>query len=149
MLPGSFCPSASLAYLYEKLQGDYCILLPEYNGHYAGSAFTTRRDEAAEVGIELYRQLLDNGVAVDHCLFDGAPCISLPGFYKKFMYCIFKRILDKVRGKSVNDVLEIPQSDREARRVSGWHGAIVSEGLQPYGVDRFTTQTGRSLSQPR
>ena len=41
MLPGSFCPSASLAYLYEKLQGDYCILLPEYKGHYAGSAFTT------------------------------------------------------------------------------------------------------------
>ena len=100
----------------------------------------------AEVSIELYRQLLDNGVAVDHCLFDGAPCISLPGFYKKFMYCIFKRILDKVRGKSVNDVLEMPQSDRGARRVSGWHGAIVSEGLQPYGVDRFTTQTGRSLS---
>ena len=31
----------------------------------------------AEVGIELYRQLLDNGVTVDHCLFDGAPCISL------------------------------------------------------------------------
>lgn len=44
---------------------------------------------------------------------------------------------------------EMPQSDRGARRVSGWHGAIVSEGLQPYGVDRFTTQTGRSLSQSR
>ena len=44
---------------------------------------------------------------------------------------------------------EIPQSDRGARRVSGWHGATVREGLQHYGVDRFTTQTGRSLSQPR
>lgn len=44
----------------------------------------------------------------------------------------------------------MPQSDRGARRVSWWHGAIVSERLQPYGVDRFTTQTGRwSLSQPR
>ena len=43
----------------------------------------------------------------------------------------------------------MPQSDRGARRVSWWHGAIVPEGLQPYGVDRFTTQTGRSLSQPR
>ena len=44
----------------------------------------------------------------------------------------------------------MPQSARGARRVSWWHGAIVSEGLQPYGVDRFTTQTGRwSLSQPR
>ena len=41
------------------------------------------------------------------------------------------------------------QTVGEARRVSGWHVAIVSEGLQPYGVDRFTTQTGRSLSQPR
>ena len=44
---------------------------------------------------------------------------------------------------------EMPQSDRGARRVSGWHGATVREGLQTYGVDRFTTQTGRSLSQPR
>ena len=44
----------------------------------------------------------------------------------------------------------MPQSDRGARRVSWWHGATVSEGLQPYGVERFTTQTGRwSLGQPR
>lgn len=43
----------------------------------------------------------------------------------------------------------MPQSDRGARRVSWWHGATVPEGLQHYGVDRFTTQTGRSLSQPR
>lgn len=43
----------------------------------------------------------------------------------------------------------MPQSDRGARRVSRWHGATVREGLQHYGVDRFTTQTGRSLSQPR
>ena len=41
------------------------------------------------------------------------------------------------------------QTVGEARRVSGWHGATVREGLQTYGVDRFTTQTGRSLSQPR
>lgn len=139
MLPGSFCPSASLAYLYEKLQDDYCILLPEYNGHYAGSTFTTRRGEAAEVaaylathdmrhvcllygqsmgaevGIELYHQLLDRGVAVDHCLFDGAPCTSLPGFYKKFMYRIFKRMLDKVRGKSVEDVLQMPLFKKMSR----------------------------------
>ena len=43
----------------------------------------------------------------------------------------------------------MPQSDRGARRVSGWHGVTVPDGLQHYGVDRFTTQTGRSLSQPR
>lgn len=131
MLPGSFCPSSSLQYLYEKLQDDYCILLPEYNGHYAGSTFTTRQNEAAEVaawllahdmrqvhllygqsmgaevGIELYRRLLDQGVAVGHCLFDGAPCIALPGWYRNFMYFIFKTMLSKVKGKSVDDVLEM------------------------------------------
>lgn len=34
MLPGSFCPSSGLNYLYEKLKDDYCIVLVEYNGHY-------------------------------------------------------------------------------------------------------------------
>lgn len=43
----------------------------------------------------------------------------------------------------------MPQSDRGARRVSWWPWRNRVEGLQPYGVDRFTTQTGRSLSQPR
>lgn len=166
----------------------------------------------AEVSIELYRQLLDNSVAVDHCLFDGAPCISLPGFYKKFMYCIFKRILDKVRGKSVNDVLEMPlfkklahgdpdsirptveafaatspilttesirneteccytfdfpAFDENAQRKMHFFYAKEEKAYRTCyrgvkkaypnaaytivtgRVDRFTTQTGRSLSQPR
>ena len=146
MLPGSFCPGASLAYLYEKLQADHCILLPEYNGHYAGSTFTTRQNEAAEVtaylqahdihtvqllygqsmgaevGIELYKQLLDQGVTVEHCLFDGAPCVSLPVWYKKFMCAIFKKVLGKVKGKSVDEALntklfkKLAHGDPEAMR---------------------------------
>lgn len=32
-------------------------------------------------------------------------------------------------------------------KLVAWRNRV--EGLQPYGVDRFTTQTGRSLSQPR
>lgn len=43
----------------------------------------------------------------------------------------------------------MPQSDRGAPmcKLVAWRNRV--EGLQPYGVDRFTTQTGRSLSQPR
>ena len=41
MLPGSFCPSKGLKYVYEKLQDAYRIILPEYNGHYENSTFTT------------------------------------------------------------------------------------------------------------
>ena len=33
MLPGTFCPSISLKYVYEKLSDAYQILLPENNGH--------------------------------------------------------------------------------------------------------------------
>lgn len=49
MLPGSFCPSEGLDYLYKKLEDDYHIILQEYNGHYENSTFTTRKNEAAEV----------------------------------------------------------------------------------------------------
>lgn len=88
MLTGSFCQSTYLAYLYERLKNDYYIILPEYNGHYADSTFTTRQNEAkeiadylhrcdiahikmlygqsmgAEVTIELLRQLLGTNIAV-------------------------------------------------------------------------------------
>ena len=43
----------------------------------------------AEVSIELYRQLLDNSVAVDHCLFDGAPCISLRELFARHCHKSF------------------------------------------------------------
>lgn len=43
----------------------------------------------AEVSIELYRQLLDNSAAVDHCLFDGAPCISLRELFARHCHKSF------------------------------------------------------------
>ena len=48
MLTGSFCQSKSLACLYERLKKDYYIILPDYNGHYADSTFTTRQNEATQ-----------------------------------------------------------------------------------------------------
>ena len=77
----------------EKMQDDYCIVLPEYGGHYENSTFTTRANEAgqvtdylvthnmthirmiygqsmgSEVGVELLRQLTARDIVVDHCFF--------------------------------------------------------------------------------
>ena len=129
MLPGSFCPSTGLKYLYERLEDTYRIILPEYNGHYENSTFTTRQNEAAEVteylrknhidhirmiygqsmgaevGIELFRQLRDNSIAVDHCFLDGAPCIKLPWLLKKVMYRKFKMMLNMLREKDIDQIL--------------------------------------------
>lgn len=101
MLPGSFCPSSSLKYLYENLSDTYQILLPEYNGHDENSTFTSRQKEAkeiveyiqkeqikkikmvygqsmgAEIGIELFHQFLQENMEVEYCFFDGAPCTKL------------------------------------------------------------------------
>ena len=130
MLPGSFCPSASLKYLYAPLSDAYRILLPEYNGLDAGTAFTTRSNEAreiadylqahdvrhirmlygqsmgAEVGIELFHQLRQRHVEVDCCFWDGAPCIRLPRLYRKFMVLKFKSLLGMVRGKDIDHILK-------------------------------------------
>ncbi len=129
MLPGSFCQSISLAYLYERLMTDYCIILPEYNGHYANSTFTTRQNEAkeiadylqehninhikmlygqsmgAEVTMELLGQLEEQHIAVDHCFLDGAPCIKLSPLYKKVMYLKFKTMIGIIKKKGVDYVL--------------------------------------------
>lgn len=131
MLSGSFCPSKGLKYVYEKLEDTYRIILPEYNGHYENSTFTTRQTEAAEVieylrknqidhirmiygqsmgaevGIELFRQLQEKHIAVDHCFLDGAPCIKLPGFAKKVMYLKFKKMIDTVREKDIDQILNL------------------------------------------
>ncbi len=130
MLTGSFCPAAALEYLYGPLSKDYYVVVPEYNGHYEGSpAFTTRKNEAAtivefikkhnissvamvygqsmgsEVGLELLRQLTKFGVNVKHAMFDGAPCIRLSKPYKSFMYFKFKTMINMMRDKSVDDVI--------------------------------------------
>lgn len=129
MLTGSFCQSASLKYLYERLKNDYYIILPEYNGHYANSIFTTRQNEAkeiadhlqeygishvkmlygqsmgAEVAIELFRQLQEKSIEVDNCFLDGAPCIKLSSLYKKVMYLKFKSMIGMIKKRDIDSLL--------------------------------------------
>lgn len=131
MLSGSFCTSGSLKYLYEKLTDDYCIILPEYGGHYENSTFTTRQNEAAEiadyikshgisqikmiygqsmgaeVGIELLKQLTDDGIDVEQCFFDGAPCIKLSPLYKKLMYLKFRTMVNMIKKKGADGVMDM------------------------------------------
>lgn len=139
MLPGSFCPSSGLNYLYEKLKDDYCLILPEYNGHYENSTFTTRQNEAkevveyiqkqnihtikmiygqsmgAEIAIELFKQLEKTNINVDYCFLDGAPCIKLPYLYKKFMHFKFNQILKMMKKKEVDQILNMKLIKKIAR----------------------------------
>ena len=146
MLPGSFCKSESLKYLYERLTADHYVILPEYNGHYENSTFTTRQNEAkeireyiqkngidrikmlygqsmgAEVTIELFHQLLGANIEVDHCFLDGAPCTKLSPAYKKVMYLKFKTMINMLRKKDIDSILngkiirKISHGDTEALR---------------------------------
>ena len=133
MLTGSFCPGESMENLYSKLQEEFYIIVPTYNGHYEESKdFTTRQGEASEikqyikeneidtiqmiygqsmgseVGIELLRQLLDEGIDVETTLFDGAPCIVLSKAYKAFMYWKFKTMISMLNGKTLDEAMNIP-----------------------------------------
>lgn len=139
MLPGSFCPSSGLNYLYEKLKDDYCIVLVEYNGHYENSTFSSRQNEAkgiaeyiqkqnihtikmiygqsmgAEIAIELFKQLEKTNINVDYCFLDGAPCIKLPYLYKKFMHFKFNQILKMMKKKEVDQILNMKLIKKIAR----------------------------------
>ena len=139
MLPGSFCPSSGLNYLYEKLKDDYCIVLVEYNGHYENSTFSSRQNEAkgiveyiqkqnihtikmiygqsmgAEIAIELFKQLEKTNISVEYCFLDGAPCIKLPNFYKKIMYFKFNQILKMMKKKDVDQILNMKLIKKIAR----------------------------------
>ncbi len=130
MLPGSFCPAKSMEGIYSALCDKSFIIAPDYNGHYENSSdFTTRQNEAceiknfiienniksvkmiygqsmgSEIGIELMRQLMDEGVRVEYSFFDGAPCIKLSKLYKAFMHFKFKTMINIVRKKTVDDVM--------------------------------------------
>ena len=129
MLQGSFCNCKSMEYLYNILKDDHCIILSEYTGHYENSTFTTRKQEAAyiaeylkenniqavdliygqsmgaEIGIELLYQLTNNGIKVNNSFFDGAPCIKLSYLYKKFMYFKFKTLINMIKSKSIDDLM--------------------------------------------
>ena len=131
MLTGSFYPSSGLKYLYEKLKDDYCLILPEYNGHYENSTFTTRQNEAKEL-IEyiqkqnvhtikmIYGQSMGAEIAielfsVEYCFLDGTPCIKLPYLYKKFMYFKFNQILKMMKKKDVDQILNMKLIKKIAR----------------------------------
>lgn len=129
MLPGSFCPSKALEYLYSELQSEFYICTADYNGHYENSAFTSRQGEAeeivhylqkekitdvkmiygqsmgVEVGIELMHQLLEKGISVEHAFFDGAPYIRLSRLYKAFMNLKFRKLIHMMNHQSAEDVL--------------------------------------------
>ena len=139
MLTGSFYPSSGLKYLYEKLKDDYCLILPEYNGHYENSTFTTRQNEAkelieyiqkqnvhtikmiygqsmgAEIAIEWFKQLEKTNISVEYCFLDGTPCIKLPYLYKKFMYFKFNQILKMMKKKDVDQILNMKLIKKIAR----------------------------------
>ena len=131
MLSGSFCPGNCMEYIYKRICDDLYIIVPTYNGHYEGSReFTTRQNEAAEIvrylidnnianikmiygqsmgaeiGIELISQLNRAGIGFDCAFFDGAPCITLSKIYKNFMYFKFRTLINIVRKKSVDELLE-------------------------------------------
>lgn len=132
MLAGSFCPSESLETLYSQLKNDYFIIAPTYNGCSENSrAFTSRQGEATEIcsyiknsgitavkmiygqsmgceiGIELMKQLLDNGILVESGFFDGAPCSFLPKPIRKIMYIVFKRFAKAFQGATLEEAMNI------------------------------------------
>ncbi|MBQ8150732.1 MAG: alpha/beta hydrolase [Clostridia bacterium] len=132
MLPGSFCPASAMAYLYEELLEEACIIAPDYNGHYEGSPdFTTRQQEAgeilnflqengishaaliygqsmgAEVGMELLSQMQRQGLTFGSAFFDGAPMISLSKPYRALMRLKFSVMLRLIRSGSIEKVLKL------------------------------------------
>lgn len=133
MLPGSFCPAESMKNLYDKLCSDFYVIAVTYNGHYEGSKdFTSRQGEAAEIlqylndcgigeikmiygqsmgaeiGIEILRQLSDNGISVQKAFFDGAPCIKMTRISKAFMLIKFRSLVQMVRTKPIDAIVKIP-----------------------------------------
>ena len=132
MLAGSFCPVESMKDIYGILQNDFYIIAPTYNGHYENSPdFTTRRNEArlvadylhtnsissvaiiygqsmgAEISIELLRQLKEKNISIDAVVLDGAPCIKLSAAYKAFMRFKFSAFIKMLKGKTVEQAMNI------------------------------------------
>nr|MBP3598809.1 alpha/beta hydrolase [Eubacterium sp.] len=131
MLTGSFCPGECLEYIYSRME-NYYVVVPTYNGHYEGAKdFTTREGEAkeireylsklhidhihmiygqsmgSEIGMELYRQLLNAGIKVDHMFFDGAPMIRLSPIYKRFMRFKFRTMIRMFRDKTMDEAMNM------------------------------------------
>lgn len=131
MLTGSFCPGECLEYIYSRMK-DYYIIVPTYNGHYKDSKdFTTRENEAkeireylyglgiqeihmiygqsmgTEIGMELYKQLSEEGISVQQLFFDGAPMIRLSAAYKSFMRFKFGTMVKIFRDKNIDEAMNM------------------------------------------
>lgn len=131
MLTGSFCPGECLEYIYSRM-ANYYIIVPTYNGHYKDAKdFTSRENEAreireylyrlgierihmiygqsmgAEIGMELYRQLIDEGIKISNLFFDGAPMIRLSRAYKAFMRLKFSTMITMFRDKNIDEALNM------------------------------------------
>ena len=131
MLTGSFCPGECLDYIYSRMC-NYYIIVPTYNGHYKDSKdFTTKENEAreikeylyrsgieqihmiygqsmgTEIGMELYRQLFDEGIKVCNLFFDGGPMIRLSRAYKAFMRFKFGAMIKLFRDKTIDEAMNM------------------------------------------
>lgn len=69
----------------------------------------------AEIAIELFKQLNENQIQVDHCFLDGAPCIKLSYLYKKIMYFKFNQMLKIMKKKDINQILNMKLLKKIAR----------------------------------
>ena len=137
MLTSSFCSAESLSYLYEELNNDYFIIVPEYNGHYEGSKdFTSSQKEAkeivaflkengisdicliygqamgAEIGMELISQLLKQRINMESAFFDGGTFLKQPKLYKAIMNFKHKSMMNKMKTQSVDEVVSWKSVDQ-------------------------------------
>ena len=137
MLTSSFCSAESLSYLYEELNSDYFVIVPEYNGHYEGSSdFTTSNTEAkeivdflkengisdvcliygqamgAEIGMELISQSLKQRITIESAFFDGGTFLKQPKLYKAIMNFKHKSMMNKMKTQSVDEVVNWKSVDQ-------------------------------------
>lgn len=151
MLTGSFCPGECLEYIYSRMD-NYYIIVPTYNGHYKDAKdFTSRENEAreireylygqgiervhmiygqsmgTEIGMELYRQLTDEGIKVNSLFFDGAPMIRLSRAYKAFMRFKFTTMINVFRDKTIDEAMNMKFLKKFAgKKINSLKSLIVS-----------------------
>lgn len=61
----------------------------------------------SEVGMELYRQLSEDGIKVNNLFFDGAPMIRLSRAYKVFMRFKFGTMIKVFRDKTIDEAMNM------------------------------------------
>ena len=90
------------------------------------------------MGIELLRQLTARDIVVDHCFFDGAPCVKLSALYKKLMYFKFKTLANMMKKKNSEGILQSGLLKKLTRR--------YNERCTSY-VQRRKRHTGHAMQE--